>query len=59
MNEPWGSPANPVVKGERLIFVFLPDKQSDLSGVQAVFPGGELLEEKTAAGDLIYWLYSP
>ncbi len=57
MNNPWGSPANPVVTGDHLIFVFLPDKEAELNGVRAIYPGGELLEERTPNGALVYWLY--
>ncbi len=57
MNAGWGSPENPDVVGDALMFVFLPDKESDLAGVRAAYPGGELVEETTPDGDLIFWRY--
>lgn len=57
MNKPWGSDQNPRLPGDHLFFVFLPGLESDLRAVQASYPGGQLLEERTSDGRLLYWLY--
>ncbi len=57
MNHPWGSLENPQLQSDYLIFVFLPGLEADLEAVQNSYPGGELLQETTADGRLLYWLY--
>jgi hypothetical protein len=57
MNQPWGSGQNPRLPGDHLFFVFLPGLESDLRAVQAIYPSGQLLEERTSDGRLLYWLY--
>ena len=57
MNRPWGSPDNPQLYGGPLAFVFLPGLNADLEAVQASYPDGELLQEKTPDGRLLYWVY--
>jgi 4-amino-4-deoxy-L-arabinose transferase-like glycosyltransferase len=57
MNKPWGSDQNPRLSGDHFFFVFLPGLESDLRAVQASYPGGQLLEERTSDGRLLYWLY--
>ena len=39
------------------MFVFLPNNESDLAGVRADYPGGNLVEEKTPSGDLMFFRY--
>jgi 4-amino-4-deoxy-L-arabinose transferase-like glycosyltransferase len=57
MNQPWGSDQNPRLPDDHLFFVFLPGLERDLRAVQASYPGGQLLEERTSDGRLLYWLY--
>jgi hypothetical protein len=57
MNEPWGSPENPPLAGHPLIFVFLPEHESDLDAVRTAFPGGQLLEEPSRTGSILFWIY--
>jgi 4-amino-4-deoxy-L-arabinose transferase-like glycosyltransferase len=57
MNKPWGSDQNPRLSGDHIIFVFLPGLERDLRAVQASYPGGQLREERTSDGRLLYWLY--
>jgi hypothetical protein len=54
---PWGTPGNPTVSGDPLIFVFLPGHEADLSAVQASYPGGVLLEQRNAEGTVLYTVY--
>ena len=54
---PWGAEANPIPNRKNVIFVFLPNHQTDLEKVQSNYPGGKLLEERTWSHELLYWLY--
>jgi hypothetical protein len=56
MNAPWGSPDNPALTSDHIIFVFLPNHYDDLKAVQASYPNGRLHEEKYKDNTL-YWLY--
>jgi 4-amino-4-deoxy-L-arabinose transferase-like glycosyltransferase len=56
MNYPWGSPDNPPITSDHMIFVFLPNHQEDLKAVQTAYPNGRLHEEKYN-NRLLYWLY--
>ena len=56
MNAPWGSPENPALASEHMIFVFLPEHLEDLKAVQADYPNGSLHEEKYKDRTL-YWMY--
>jgi 4-amino-4-deoxy-L-arabinose transferase-like glycosyltransferase len=56
LNAPWGSPDNPPVTGDHMIFVFLPEHKEDLKAVQAAYPNGQLHEEKYK-NKTLYWLY--
>ncbi len=58
MPAPWGSPVNPQLAGERLVFVFLPETAAELGPVQASYPGGSLSVERDADGDVLYRLYA-
>ncbi len=49
----WGDPRNPVPSKNRVMFVFLPDRQEDLNKCMKQYPGGELQEEH----DLRHTLY--
>jgi len=56
MNALWGSPDNPPVTGDHIVFVFLPEHLEDLKAVQADYPNGSLYEEKYKDRTL-YWRY--
>jgi hypothetical protein len=56
LNAPWGSPDNPPVTGDHMIFVFLPNHKDDLIAVQTSYPNGSLHEEKNK-GNTLFWLY--
>jgi 4-amino-4-deoxy-L-arabinose transferase-like glycosyltransferase len=56
MNAAWGSPDNPLITSDHVIFVFLPEHADDLKAVQAQFPNGQLHEERYKDHTL-YWLY--
>lgn len=55
-NNPWGSPDNPELTGDNLVFIFLPEHVDDLHAVQAAYPNGRLIEEKYK-DRILYWLY--
>jgi 4-amino-4-deoxy-L-arabinose transferase-like glycosyltransferase len=57
MNFPWGSPQNPTVSGNRMIFVFIPGSEAELAAVRQDYPGGKYLEQKYRDGSLLYYLY--
>jgi hypothetical protein len=57
MNHPWGSPENPELSSDKLIFVFLPDNEEDMNAVRAAYPGGQLIEEYFDNGVFLYWIY--
>lgn len=57
MNQPWGSPENPELTSDKLIFVFLPENENDLNAVRASYPDGQLNEEYFINGVFLYWTY--
>jgi hypothetical protein len=57
MNQPWGSPENPLLAGHPLIFVFLPEHEADLTAVRTEYPGGQLMEEFSRTGGTLFWIY--
>ncbi len=57
MLAPWGSPTNPQPDSDHLVFVFLPENGDEIARVQADFPGGELLEERTRWQKVLYYYY--
>jgi hypothetical protein len=57
MLAPWGSPTNPQPDSAHLVFVFLPENKDEIARVQADFPGGELLEERTHWQKVLYYYY--
>jgi len=57
LNEAWGSPQNPPLTSQRLIFVFLPGHETDLTAVQAAYPGGFSWREVGLYANPIYDLY--
>ncbi|HET7012069.1 MAG TPA: hypothetical protein VFI11_14935, partial [Anaerolineales bacterium] len=57
MNAPWGSPENPALDGEPLLFVFLPERETDLRTALADLPGGRLTEEASPRGGILFWVY--
>lgn len=57
MNYPWGSTQNPAPTSDHLIFVFLPDHETQLTAIQEDYPGGVLTHEFDHNGNTLYWLY--
>jgi hypothetical protein len=58
MNSAWGSPDNPPVpEGRYLFFVFMPDRETEIDGVRASYPGGTLGEIFASDGSLLYTYY--
>jgi hypothetical protein len=57
MNYHWGSPQNPEPTSENLIFVLLPNHETELNTIQVDYPGGVLTQEFDHVGKTLYWLY--
>jgi len=57
MIQPWGSADNPQPTAAHLLFVFLPSHESEISAVQAAYPGGSLHTELAVDKNVLYWLY--
>jgi 4-amino-4-deoxy-L-arabinose transferase-like glycosyltransferase len=57
MNQPWGSPQNPKPTSDYLIFILLPDHESELDAIRDDYPGGKLIHEFDTNGQTLYWLY--
>jgi 4-amino-4-deoxy-L-arabinose transferase-like glycosyltransferase len=57
VNNAWGSPENPPIPERNLFFVFMPDREDDIPGVQAQYPGGTLGEVYATDGSLLYTYY--
>ncbi len=57
VNSPWQEAEIPEPKGERVLFVFLPNRESDRAAMELEYPGGTWTEEKTGNGDTLYWMY--
>ena len=55
MNQPLGSPENPVINPGPAIFVFLPEHLSDLENLKAQFPHQSIHQELGLNGDFLYW----
>ncbi len=56
INNPWGDPANPVPDGDKLLFVFLPQRQADLDLCMQQYPGGELISVH-GLQEMLFYMY--
>jgi len=56
--EPWGSPDNPEITSQQVIFVFLPEQKENLDLVRQDYPQGQLITETDQMGAPLYWLYT-
>lgn len=54
---PWGTEESPELTADTIIFVFLPDQESNLELVRQDFPDGELVVEFDRHDNILYWLY--
>ena len=57
MNQHFGSPENPIIEGDKIIFVFLPDNEDNLKAAQVEYPNGELDKVYYSDGTFLYWIY--
>lgn len=56
INNPWGDPTNPVPDGDKLLFVFLPQRQADLDLCMQQYPGGELISVH-GLQEMLFYMY--
>jgi hypothetical protein len=55
---PWGSPDNPELTNDHILFVLLPEHQDSLIAIMEDYPQGDLNEEYNHHdGSLLYWYY--
>ncbi len=54
---PWGSPDNPELTNDHLLFVLLPNHEEDLKAIMDTYSSGILREEYDPYGGLLYWYY--
>lgn len=59
MNNAWGSPDNPPVSGQPLLYAFLPEREVDLRAALAAFPDGKLVQMTSPSGSTLVWVYQP
>lgn len=57
VDSPWGETEIPEPQGKRVLFVFLPNHESDRKAMEMAYPGGTWTEEKTGNGETLYWVY--
>jgi hypothetical protein len=57
VNSPWGEAEFPAPQGKRVLFVFLPNHDSDRAAMESDYPGGTWTEEDTSKGEVLYWMY--
>jgi 4-amino-4-deoxy-L-arabinose transferase-like glycosyltransferase len=57
-NQPWGSPDNPTITADEIVFVFLPDNHENLALVKEDYPGGSAMVELNEDGSILYWMYT-
>lgn len=57
-NQPWGSPDNPEITAEEVLFVFLPGNQENLDLVKEDYPNGSATVELNEDGSTLYWMYT-
>lgn len=56
LNNPWGDPANPIPKKDKLLFVFLPQRKADLDLCMQQYPEGEL-QAIHGLHEMLFYLY--
>jgi len=54
---PWGSPNNPKLTNDHVLFVLLPNHGESLLAIMDTYPNGILQEEYDPYGGLLYWYY--
>jgi 4-amino-4-deoxy-L-arabinose transferase-like glycosyltransferase len=54
MIQPWPSSENPTPTSSRLLFVFLPNNETEILPVESDYPGGKLFKEIAADGEVLY-----
>jgi 4-amino-4-deoxy-L-arabinose transferase-like glycosyltransferase len=57
-NHPWGSPDNPEITADEVLFVFLPDNQENLDLVKQDYPNGNIIIQLNDDGSTLYWMYT-
>jgi hypothetical protein len=57
-NQPWGSPDNPEITADEVLFVFLPDNRENLELVKEDYPNGSTTVELNEDGSPLYWMYT-
>jgi hypothetical protein len=57
INLPWRDPLNPVPEKEHLIFIILPQLESEIPLVLADYPGGVLSKMMATDGSVLFYLY--
>jgi len=57
VGSPWEETEIPEPQGKRVLFVFLPNHESDRAAMELEYPGGTWTEEKTSKGETLYWMY--
>ncbi len=57
MNPDWQSPEVPKPSGDRILFVFLPNHESDIHLIESEYPGGTWSEEYSVKNELLYSMY--
>lgn len=55
MAQPLGSPDNPLLMMGNVVFVFLPEYESDVQTLLKSYPQAEVKKEFDMNGDLLYW----
>jgi hypothetical protein len=57
VDSPWGETEIPEPQGKRVLFVFLPNHESDRKAMEMAYPCGTWTEEKMGNGETLYWVY--
>lgn len=57
VGSPWEEAEIPEPQGKRVLFVFLPNHESDRAAMELAYPGGTWTEERTSKGETLYWMY--
>ena len=54
---PWKSFDNTLLNSQHIVFVFLPERESELNLIMKEYPEGSLLEERAWNDQTLFWLY--
>jgi hypothetical protein len=57
-NEDWGSPDNPQITSDRVLFVLLPGNEANLDLIKQDYPGGATAVQLNHDGSVLFWLYT-